>query len=284
MVSVKVKRRINTLRKTPLSQPQKKIIPAPRRLLSSQLTTRLHTRRIIREDVINHKNRMAGKDAVNATGPPITVAPLAWPSEIKAAFAISMRTQRWQGMQARLGSWANRVKLWNATNGNSISVRSWIAQKKTVSTMLTRGQLGCYDSHVRLWRHIVKMEIPLTLIMEDDANVRHHPSTLDTMTRALEGTKKVKPDFDLLYLGRQRSNDISRYNSLLVRPRGCCGLFAYILTLSGAKKLIQKCDPYRVPVDVLVGQLSDQGFLHCVAVTPRMCWVVPVRSDTAGIK
>jgi len=236
------------------------------------------------EAEILQRNRLGGPEGVNATGPPLDPGPLPWPPEIKAAFAISMRHQRWQGMQARLGPWASHVQMWNATNGYTINPRHWVEKGKAAPmNTLSRGQLGCHDSHFRLWEHMVKNKIPMALIMEDDANVRHTRSTATTIRNALDEATRLKIPWHIMYLGRQRPEDHMKYSATLSRPRGCCGLFAYLLTLEGATRLTKHCGCYRYPVDVLVGRLSDQNIINSVAINPRMCWVVPVRSDTNGI-
>jgi hypothetical protein len=122
------------------------------------------------------------------------------------------------------------------------------------------------------------------LILEDDANVRHIAEHATVMRRAFDEVKRLRIPWHVMYLGRQRPHDISKYpNSILSRPKGCCGLFAYFLTHEGAERLLKHTGSYEKPVDVLVGDLSDRGIINCVAVNPRMCWVVPVRSDTNNI-
>jgi glycosyl transferase, family 25 len=211
---------------------------------------------------------------------------LPWFPEITAAFAISMRPNRWRDLKDRLGPWAAHVKMWEATNGYNINVADWVKRGKTVPNVrLTRGQLGCHDSHVKLWKHIVQNQIPMTLILEDDATLVHTQASANIIRKALDDCKTQKIPWHILYLGRQRNEDASRYSGTLSKPRGCCGLFAYILTLEGAQKLVQYTGPYHKAVDVLVANFSDQGKINCVALNPRLVWVTSVtHSDTNGIR
>lgn len=241
----------------------------------------------ISESKINERNKLGGPEGVSATGPPLYTGPdeLAWPPEIKDAYAISMRPQRFAGLQARLGKWSKHVKKWNATNGYSINVAKWINERKAVvGCNLNRGVLGCHDSHYRLWQHIVQHNIPMTLCSEDDVNIRYTQATAATLRKTLDDAKKLPVKWHILYLGRQRPEDHKKYTASLSRPRGCCGLFAYIVTLEGAKLLVKHCGPpYRLPVDVLVGNVCDSGAINAVALNPRMTWVCDVRSDTRNI-
>jgi glycosyl transferase family 25 len=235
---------------------------------------------------LNVKNRLGGPEGVGATGPRLdTNDNIQWFPEFNAAFAISIRPLRWNGMQARLSKWAPHVRLWEGTNGEHLNIKHWIKQGKAAyGCRLNRGQLGCYDSHVRVWEYIVKQNLQTTLILEDDANIRYTHATYKSIRDGLDEAKQLNIQWDLFYLGRSRLDIHTKYSSKLVKPKGCCGLFAYVLTLKGAKLLLEHSKPYRIPVDVLVANLHDSNRLNAVGLEPRLCYVVPVRSDTRGIK
>jgi glycosyl transferase family 25 len=154
-----------------------------------------------------------------------------------------------------------------------------------VGSRMGRGQIGCYDSHVRVWENIISRKTPMTLIMEDDANIRHTQSVYQQIKNGFDEAKRLKIDWDIFYLGVNNGGGAPTKlpTPKLVKPRGCNGLFAYVLTLQGAQKLLSKCKPYVLPVDVLVGNLHDAGVLKAIALNPRLCYVVPVRSDTRNI-
>lgn len=234
------------------------------------------------------RNRLAGAAAVNSTGPAIDDDPsIPWPDEFKYTFAISMptRPERWEGLKARFGKWAGKVRYWRATNGANINKRKWAREGKIVGNCpMGRGQIGCHDSHVRIWAYMVTKQIPYALIMEDDANIRHRWDHYNRMRATLDELNMRDPAWDMLYVGTGANNPRRAIGPNLGRCRGCQGLFAYVLTLSGAKKLMRHARPYRIPVDVLVGNLADNGTINAYCMHPRLCYVVPVRSDTAGIQ
>lgn len=240
---------------------------------------------VSRETRINQRNFLAGPQGVDKTGPPLELdKELKFPSEIRAAFGISIRSLRWQGMRARLGPWAKHVQVWGGTNGELINKRQWQAKGKLqYNAQLGKGQIGCYDSHVRLWQHIVQKEIPVTLIMEDDANLRYISKHAQTMETAFKDLTVHCPKWDLLYLGRGTKANKGKWGGILEKPKTCSGLFAYCLTLEGAKKLLRHVNPYTVPIDVLVARLHDNGVIVAASIVPSMIYVVPVRSDTAFI-
>ncbi len=235
-------------------------------------------------ELIAVKNRLAGPDAVEATGPPLDKEPLPWFPEIQSTWAISIRPQRWLGMQARMGPWAPHVHHFAGTNGHVINANQWMREGKAAyGCVLNRGQLGCYDSHVRIWETMVRLRTDMALILEDDANIRHTRAMYQQIRQGLDEAKRLNLPWQLFYLGRSRTDIHLKHSPTLVKPKGCCGLFAYILTLSGAETLLKHARPYRLPVDVLVCNLHDSGRLNAIALEPKLCYVVPVRSDTRHI-
>lgn len=252
----------------------------------SLLRGSLLRRRLVGSSVSKSIEWLGGPETVKSTGPPLDLnEDLPWFPEFKgAAFAISIRPHRWEGLKARLGPWARDIQLWTGTNGEGINISRW-THNGTIAhgSQLNRGQIGCYDSHVRVWSHVVDNKLDMALVLEDDANVRYTKAIHQAVRKGLDEAKSIG-SWDLLYLGRSRLNIQSRVSNTMVRPKGCCGLFAYVVSQTGAQKLLRSCRPYRVPVDVLVCNMHDTNRLSAIAIDPRLCYVVPVRSDTRNIK
>jgi len=235
---------------------------------------------------IDAQNHLAGPAGVNKTGPPLAPASanLQWPAEINQSFAISIRPLRFQGMQARLGPWSRNVQLWNGTNGMGIDVALWKRTGKVhPHARLRAGEVGCYDSHVRIWERIVQQNTPVALILEDDANLRYIPHHAQRLRQTFDELKRMNTPWDILYVGGKGTKSRNLSTSIAV-PRNCNGLFAYCLTLQGAKLLLQRARPYNLPVDVLVAQLEDANYIKAVAIDPPLFYVVEVHSDTVHIK
>jgi glycosyl transferase family 25 len=276
----RLKRRftVTSFSRTNRGNPKQK----PRTVLSQSLQKRRS-----RLPITNYGNRLAGPKGVSFTGPPLQLNEnLKWPSQIKAAFAISMRILRWNGMKARLGKWAPHVKLWSATNGAGINIDEYKAiGKLDQNATLRRGEIGCYDSHMRIWKYIIDHHIPLTLILEDDANLRYDRHSEFQLARASQEAQQVK-GWDLLYIGHngQNTDKNEHVTESLMRPIGFKGLFGYLLTENGAKVCLAHALPFKLPVDVLVANLHDSKKLNALGLKSRLFYVVPVVSDTVGIK
>jgi len=138
---------------------------------------------------------------------------------------------------------------------------------------------------MRIWKHIVDNHIPLTLILEDDANLRYDKHCETQMALALDEAKQIE-GWDILYIGHNghdldKNQPVTKY---LVRPFGCKGLFGYLLTENGAKICLKHALPFQIPVDVFVSNLHDNRTLNAIALKTRLFYVVPVVSDTVGIR
>ena len=273
--------RVNTVNRANVATNRVSMVQ--RRLGQGRLK-RAMTDRASHENFINQKNRLAGPEGVSQTGAPIESQDLYWPVEIPVAFSISMRPLRWQGMQARLGDWKSKVQLFPATNGQLLNPKKWQAERKlAVGSQMRRGEIGCYDSHVRVWQKIVDSNLPAALILEDDANLRHTAEHANRIKQAFEELKAKNIPWDLLYYGRGRQDIHASLGGSLAKPKGCSGLFAYAVTQAGAQKLLSRAKPYRDPVDVFVARLHDTNVIQAVTIHPSLFYVVPVRSDTAHI-
>jgi glycosyl transferase family 25 len=98
---------------------------------------------------------------------------------------------------------------------------------------LSYGQIGCLFSHLKLYKHIIKNNISICTIFEDD--VHFHPNWKVLSQNYYDNTPK---NFDILFIGNQideckDNNNISKIN---ISSNFCT--HAYIITLVGAKKLL----------------------------------------------
>lgn len=274
-----------TATRTPITSTVR--VTVRRRVVTSANPVAVVTLRSAKARPKSQVNRLAGPDAVNKTGPPLdTDENVPYPEEFQhRTFAITMarRPERWEGLRARYGPWSKYLVKWRATDGHGVSQRAWAKNNRVAKGCgMKRGELGCYDSHVRVWKHIVDNNLPYALILEDDANIRYRKDHSKKMTDALQEVSKMDKDWDLLYIGTGHNNNKRKIGNGLGKCRGCQGLFAYAVTLAGAKKMLAGALPFRVPVDVYVGRKADSGQLRAYCMLPRLCYVVPVRSDTAN--
>lgn len=211
------------------------------------------------------------------------------PCEITNMFTISMRPHLMAQLFQRLGPWSQMVKHWPATDGRRINPNRWTQLGYlSKNNRLKRGQMGCSDAHASLWQTIVEHSLPMTLIMEDDPEFHYSEATSRRLHQIFDEIKTHQIQFDIMYLGsntRNRGiNTRHRVSPSLTRPVGCVGLFCYIVTLEGARKLLSRARPYVVPVDVYTINEANAGRIRHVHANPCFGFVFSRASDTQRIK
>lgn len=208
-----------------------------------------------------------------------------FPVSVDKIFVISIRPDRWMMFQLRMGSWADQAVRFDGTDGRRISRSNWVKRRLIRrNCSLRRGQLGCYHSHLRLWKKIEAEKLQRTLICEDDAAIYNNPVTADFLKKIQEETKNT--DFDILMLGHHCRKNPPRVTAHVEKAPDTVGMFAYIVTLKGVRKMLKAhFRPYKTPIDnFLSSQIQVLG-LKVLRTKPAVCFVVPVSSsDTRNIK
>lgn len=180
-------------------------------------------------------------------------------------YGISISERRRQQCEERI-----KVSKWFGVNGRTLPKHPH----------LKRGQVGCFMSHKQIWEYMCIENIQTALIIEDD--VKFYPGWKSRTERALE--RLQNEPWDMLYLGR---NHRLRPNKAflcrgIARPGPSWGMFAYVLHLRGAQKLLAapQVQNIQAPCDVLLPQLQD---FEQYALHPCSCTFLSLGSDTRGI-
>ncbi|WP_439828564.1 glycosyltransferase family 25 protein [Aeromonas enteropelogenes] len=128
-------------------------------------------------------------------------------------------------------------------------------------------EVGCAMSHIRIYENMVSDNISHALILEDDAYL------LSCVPDILSSIMK-RPRFDMLYLfhGKAKRWPLShklphdyrlvRYRSPTKKSKRCIiGAVAYIISINGAKKLLNHAYPIRMPADYLTGLIQKNDLI-----------------------
>lgn len=221
-----------------------------------------------------------------------------FPKRLGPAFVISIRKERLEAFHIRLGPWVKYVQHWPGVHGSTLNqtqlFRDGVLTKNNFhdrehqgEQMIRRGEIGCYLSHYGIWQHIVKNNIPYATIFEDDATFAYCEPTANRLNRMFADLDKHDIQYELIYLGHNnffKPVRVYANTELAVPPTECQGLFAYLVTLEGARKLLNVAMPIGPPVDIHVAR-QDQ--IKQLRMEPRLAWVVewgPNWSDTYNIK
>lgn len=125
---------------------------------------------------------------------------------------------------------------------------------------MTRGQIGCFLSHRKVWELIASSEKEeeegVGFVCEDDCDLRWNPEIAQFINQAISQVNFI---WDVLYLGRfpSFSRSLGRIRPNIVKTGKTWGLHAYLLTRKAASELLEASVPFSVPVDVFVSTAEN---------------------------
>lgn len=107
---------------------------------------------------------------------------------------------------------------------------------------LTPGAVGCYMSHVEVWRRLAAGGAPYVFVFEDDASVPRSALAQFEAVRA-----QIPPDWDLLLLGYD--GDGTPVGPHARKVSDFRRTHAYVVSANGARKLLRSMLPMSQQVD-----------------------------------
>lgn len=135
------------------------------------------------------------------------------------------------------------------------------------SRSLSMGEIGCTWSHLKLCKKMLDEDIPLALILEDDAMF------VDDALPALASLIKNLPSecdiVQLIYECKDYSTlapGIVKFHSKTCMPVASAG---YLVRKSGARKLLAEGYPIRYPADSFIGRSPRWGTI-VYGATPKL--------------
>lgn len=139
---------------------------------------------------------------------------------------------------------------------------------------LTGGELGCALSHRSIYERMADENIPLALVLEDDVVLSEDiPAVLKVLSGMTDRFELVR------FLGSKKVARLQQrvvadlgggysLNRLRTTPGGA---HAYVVTLSGAQKLLRAMQRIDVPIDTLMGMVWRTG-LNALIVQPGLSY------------
>jgi len=197
-------------------------------------------------------------------------------------YVISIREDRKQSFLRRFQG--PNAQVFSGTHGRTMDVGSLRRSGRLVNNQLKPGEIGCYDSHIRLLEKIVREKIPFTIICEDDVNLTASPAQSSYLNMLMEETKSVP--FDILYLSWFRPMGGSTMTAHTKSQTSFCQLWSFLITLEGAKKLLKdpKVFAMHYPVDVAYFNAAKRGVIKSLLACPPLCLTVGENSDTRHLR
>jgi GR25 family glycosyltransferase involved in LPS biosynthesis len=118
---------------------------------------------------------------------------------------------------------------------------------------LTRPAIGCFLSHLAVWRWLIDAGLPRALVLEDDAN----PAAHFDPTRFRSAVTSMPAAAELVFVGGLIMGGLADrpQGSLLARLYYFNGTFAYLITPSACRRLITRLIPLEAHIDHQISKL-----------------------------
>ncbi|NBP13785.1 glycosyltransferase family 25 protein [bacterium] len=119
---------------------------------------------------------------------------------------------------------------------------------RTKHDQITLGGVGCYLSHIRIWKMLLESDHTHFMILEDDCVLEK--DTVQTINNTLSN---LPSDFDFLFLGtvispRKRTFTESLHDGI-VKLHTVYGMHAYIISKDAVRKLLHNALPINYQLD-----------------------------------
>tara|TARA_Y100000590_G_scaffold171157_1_gene195781 strand:+ start:4237 stop:5013 length:777 start_codon:yes stop_codon:yes gene_type:complete len=171
-------------------------------------------------------------------------------NDIKKMYVINLKKnlKRYNDFMINASEANINVSRFDATYGIELSENDpYIKKYFSDNINLTKPQLGCAISHIRIWEDAVKNNYDIVVIFEDDAII-----PLDFKEKINIIFKQLPEDWDMLLLGINSGycKKYNQENNLLKFEKGGFffnkinkgnwGLFAYVINIKFIKELLKQ--------------------------------------------
>jgi GR25 family glycosyltransferase involved in LPS biosynthesis len=137
-------------------------------------------------------------------------------------------------------------------DANDILKENNIFLTDTFYDKCSEGQLGCFLSHFQLWKHIIKSNIDLAIVLEDYENL------------------PVKFDYVHLFIHPDKQNIqyLEGKDGDIIPAEDNFGTVAYIISLRGAKRLVKLTELLKIqaPVDRQINFCIQHNFIKAFMI------------------
>ena len=210
-----------------------------------------------------------------------TVGSQGWRIDTVPAFCINLerRPDRWREIVSQPGVAAlPRLKRFTGVDGKLLDIRGdariplmtkrniLANMRRTHEELDTAGGVGCALSHIAVWEWIVQNRSPVTLILEDDANM-----PVDFVSRAnrlLEKSPMLRDSrkWDVVLFTPDTAGCEATADPSVMSCGAFLGLQAYLITLECAERFLEEAYTIHMHIDLWMGVYKSVYGLRILSV------------------
>ena len=194
--------------------------------------------------------------------------------------SLNRRPDRWAKVVSALQSVGiSRISKCRAVDGATLSEQtlaalvdnaSAVSDQPTSHTQLTRPAIGCFLSHLTIWKHFLAGNEDHRVVLEDDA-VPSPSYSAEHVERVLAS---IPAEADLVLLGCTILAGLAEKteSAFFSRIYYFNGTYAYLLTRKGCARLLPHLLPLRAHIDHQISHalIRNPASLFAYAVTPAL--------------
>ena len=232
-----------------------------------------HRETALLEDLLTHVPEipldLAGCADIGPTGlPPAVTVTLERRPDRWARAVVNFEKHGFDRMVKAAG--VDGLALSTAALGRLLEAPASVDQPLIEYLQLTRPAVGCYLSHLAIWKAFARSGLPWLLIVEDDAVPA--PRYVAAIARRL--LAELPADADMLLLGCTVMDGLAEPTAhpLFTRIYYYNGTYAYLLTRKGCRALLPRLLPIRTHIDnqISLELVADRANLTVYASEPRL--------------
>lgn len=145
------------------------------------------------------------------------------------------------------------------------AMKSILDNYRTDHHELSYGAVGCYLSHINIWKKLVNNDLDYIIIFEDDANPKFNFTELQQII------KNVPNDWDIIFFGGIY-NDYNIIKDNIVKLKRFYETHAYIINKKGALKLLTNAFPIKKQIDSWLSDLASDNLVNIYGITQNK-WI-----------
>lgn len=173
---------------------------------------------------------------------------------------LAHHPKRWEFVAAQLRALGLSATRIEAVNGYDPAIRAQAAAASYAP--LAAGEIGCFESHRKIWRRVVDEDLPAAVVLEDDVAIAADFAELNFPETVLKAADVIKLDQSCARESWYGATEIAlpgtRHLQRLLGSEMSTG--GYLVTRRGAERLLGLASNYILPVDDFMFSAMSKPF------------------------